>query len=371
MKFFIICTLFFNLSGCWLFNSGRNKGPKNAGGRALIDPSTAIQLSRTNGRSLGVLMAHTTAEAYCEIVFWPQVSGQTPPRDARKVSCGEKPHFNHQVVLPGLDPDVVYWYQVSFGASPGNFGESRLLREGGNDYTNFPTTAEKSNMVLSKVNSSLGTLSVTSLKGYGGGLPKINPGCFPKAVDLFSLLGSSTPSNMDWISIGGKKSENADPSPFISMRIPSSLALQKPTKLEFSLDGATQGVDLPRTPLLSRASIISNTELSFGRVRLGSATNVVFPLGPNLEARWQAQNIDTDAYVFFDARVQGETLGFTCVYDATAGMGIISREELSKLANKPVIMQLKLVSFKTLKSSSNFPVVVSSEDFRRRAVTIK
>ena len=122
MKLLILCALFFNLTGCWIFGGGRNQNPKKDGARALIDPSTAIQLSRTNERSLGILMAHTTAEAYCEVVFWPQIAGQNPPSNARKVSCGDKPHWNHQVVLPGLDPDVVYWYQVSFGASPGSYG---------------------------------------------------------------------------------------------------------------------------------------------------------------------------------------------------------------------------------------------------------
>jgi hypothetical protein len=354
-----------------MFGGGRNQDKKMGAGKALIDPSTAIQLSRTNERSLGVLMAHTTTASYCEVVYWPQAAGQTPPPSAQKVSCGESPVFTHQVVLPNLDPDVVYWFQLSFGMAPNSFSESRQLREGGNDYTNFPTTTDKSNMILSRINGSLGTLSLTSLRGFGGGLPKINLGCFPKAVELFSLLGSSTPSKLDWISIGGKKSENSEPSPFVSMRIPSTMGLQKPTKLELSLDGGTQGVDLPKAPVLSRASLVSNTELSFGRVRLGSATTVVFPLGQTLEARWQTQNIDGDAYVYFDARVQGENQGFSCIYDAKAGVGKVPVEELTKFAGRPVLMQLKLLSYKTLKSSADIPIVIGSEDFRRRVVTLK
>ncbi len=370
MRVFVVSLFLLWLSGCWVFDFGKKKESHRPAG-AVFDNSRPLVVSRTNNRTVGILMAHTSLPAYCEVYYWPQSKGEKRPDDAIKTSCGDSRHFSHQVVLERLDAASVYWYELSFGSNPGTFTETKRLRESANDTTILSSVNEESNLVLSKINGSLGTLSVTSLKGYTGALPKLSLGCYEKAIDLSALAGNSTPTKINWISIGGKKSENSVPEAFLAMKIPNNIALQRSAKLEFNLNGTTQSIELPKAPILSQASLYSNTEISFNRVRLGSSNSVNFSLGESLSTRWQTQNLDGDAFVVFDARVENSIDGFSCVYEASSGAGVIPLDRIKPLLDKKVNFQLKLLTYKATKTSTNFHAIVGYEDFRRRVIQIK
>jgi hypothetical protein len=371
MRVFLISSFLLWLSGCWIFNPGRkNDSPRPAAG-AVFDQSRPIVISRTNYRSAAVVMAHTTLPAYCELYYWPQSLGERRPEEASKIACSESQHFSHQVVLDKLDPASVYWFELAFGSKPGAFTETRRVRESANDTTILTAVNEESNLVLSKINGSLGTLSVTSLKGYTGAIPKLSTGCYDKAIDLSALVGNSTPTKISWISMGGKKSENAAPQTFLAMKIPNNIALQKSAKVEFNMNGTTQSIDIPKAPILSQASMYSNTEISFNRVRLGNSTPVNFNIGESLSTRWQTQHLEGEAFIVFDARVENSIEGFSCVFEASSGAGVIPLERVKPLVNKNINFMVKLITYKAMATSANFHAIVGYEDFRRRVIQIK
>lgn len=371
MKSIFYAPILIAISGCWLLDPGRNKVDKGPSTFSLIDDSRPFSIYRINNRAAAIFNAHSPSASFCEIAVWPQSQGANRPASPRIIACADEPHFSHQVTINGLDPAVVYWFEASFGFTKGDWKISRKSQESASDETTIAAQTQNSNIALAKVNHSFGTLSMASVFGFPGQVPKISEGCMQKEPDLQSIAGKSTPSKIGWISIGDKKSENEKPATAVSMQIPGNIALQTTARLQFDLGGTSQSVDLPKAPTLTSASISSISEIGLTRVRLGSAAQVEWQLADTATARWQTQNLDSDAYLIFDARVRGSIEGFSCVFNARSGSANLPVDQLRKIAPKPMIIQMKLVTYRALSASNKLPVLTSYEDSRRRLVLIK
>jgi len=358
-------------SGCWLFDPGRKNIDKGNPSLSLLDDSRPISIVRVNNRSSAVFIAHSGMASFCELAIWPQSVGANRPGNARVVSCSQDPHYSNQVTIDGLDPASVYWYEASFGPSQGDWKTTRKNQESASDETFISAQSQNSNIAIAKINNSFGTISVSSVFGYPGKVPKLSLGCSPKELDLQALAGKSSPSKIGWISVGEKKSENIKSSSTISMQTPNTVAIQNNARLEFDLNGTVQAVNLPKAPILNQASVSSLNDLALTRARLGSGARVEWTVSDNAVARWQAQNLDSEAYMVFDARVQGSVEGFSCVFEGAKGSGELPMDQLRKLSTKSINIQMKLVTMRLLSASNKLPILTSYEDSRRRVVVIK